>query len=117
MDVSVIMQLEFQQSSFETVEMPQIQFIDRLPDIPIVTQRWVLTVQTVQKPEIPRVQRVAADVSVNIQRQAPAVHLQKLFRKPTIFHRCSFLRRCGRPCAHARPEGASDSVIDKVMTI
>ena len=48
-DVSMIMQLEFQQSKYETAKVPQIQFVDRLPDVPVVTQRWVLTVQTVQK--------------------------------------------------------------------
>ena len=50
MDVPVIMQLEFQQSFFETVEVPQTRFLDRLPDIPVAaTQRQVLTVQAVQK--------------------------------------------------------------------
>ena len=64
MDVPVIVQLEFQQSSFETVEVPQLQFLDRLPDIPVATQRQVLTVQTVQKTGDSTVQRVAADVPV-----------------------------------------------------
>ena len=31
---TVIMQLEFQQSKFEQVKLPQIQFLDRVPDIP-----------------------------------------------------------------------------------
>ena len=47
-DVAVITQHKFQQF-FETVEVPQLQFLDRLLDIPVVLQRQVLTVQTVQK--------------------------------------------------------------------
>ena len=64
-DLPVIVQLEFQQSFFETVEVPQIQFSDRVRDIPVVTQRWVLTVQIVHKTgKIQQVQCVAADVPV-----------------------------------------------------
>ena len=57
MDVPAIMQLELQ-SFFETVEMPQIQFLDRLPDIPVVTQTQVVMVQTVQK-TVPHLQFVS----------------------------------------------------------
>ena len=61
----MIMQLVFLQSFSETEELPQIQFPDRLLDIPIATQRWVFAVQTVQKSgEIPQVQLVAVDVPV-----------------------------------------------------
>ena len=46
-DVPVIIQREFQQSmSYENLEEPQIQFIVRVSDMPVVAQRQVLTVQT-----------------------------------------------------------------------
>ena len=49
-DVSVFMQLLFQRSMlFLTVKVPQIQFTDRLCEHSVVPQRWVLTVQAVQK--------------------------------------------------------------------
>ena len=56
-DVPVIMQLEFPQSmSYVNQEAPQIQSIVGVPDIPVATRRWVLTVQTVrQNVEIPQV--------------------------------------------------------------
>ena len=41
-------QLEYQQSKFENLDVPQILFIDRVPDIPVATQRRVCAVQTVQ---------------------------------------------------------------------
>ena len=44
-DVPALMQLVFQQSyEFDILKVPQIQFIDRVLDTPVVTQRWVLTV-------------------------------------------------------------------------
>ena len=39
-DIPVITHAKFQQF-FETVEVPQVQFFDRLPDIPVVPQRQV----------------------------------------------------------------------------
>ena len=72
MDVPVIMQ--FQQSFFETVEVPQTQFLHRLPDSPVATHRHVLTVQSVQKTGDSTVQRVAGRRSCELQRQVPAVH-------------------------------------------
>ena len=42
---------------FENVEVPQIQFIDRVVDFSVVLQRRVPTVQTVQKTsEFPKLQ-------------------------------------------------------------
>ena len=56
-DVPVDTQLEFQQSKYEKVKVPQIQFLDRVPDIPVVPQRRACTVQTMKKiVEIPQVQ-------------------------------------------------------------
>ena len=73
-DLPVIVQLEFQQSFFETVEVPQIQFSDRVLDIPVVTQRWVLTVQIVKMTgKIQQVQCVAADVPVTAATSSSAV--------------------------------------------
>ena len=42
------LQLEFQQSQHEWEKVPQVQFFDRVLDIPVATQRCVPTVQTVQ---------------------------------------------------------------------
>ena len=44
-DAPVIMQLEFQQSKFEKVKLPQVQFLDRALDIPVFPQRGVQLVQ------------------------------------------------------------------------
>ena len=57
-DVPEIMQLEFPHSmSYVNQEAPQIQFIVGVPDIPVATQRWVFTMQTVQQNvEFPQVQ-------------------------------------------------------------
>ena len=77
MDVPIIMQLESQQSFFET----QIQFLDRMSDIPVVTQRQALTVQTVQKTRDSTVQRVAADVLVNCSSSSSPF---QLCRKPSL---------------------------------
>ena len=57
-DVPVIISDKFQQSIvYEDVEVPQIQFIDRVVDLSVVLQRRVPTVQTVQKTgEIPQLQ-------------------------------------------------------------
>ena len=48
--VPVIMQLEYQQSKYENLEVPQLQFIVGLLDIPVVTQRQVPTVPTFTVP-------------------------------------------------------------------
>ena len=49
-DVPVITQLELQQfMAYENVEVPQIQFIVTVLDIPVATQRRLPTVQTVLK--------------------------------------------------------------------
>ena len=57
-DVPVIISDKFQQSIvYEDVEVPQIQFIDRVVDFSVVLQRRVPAVQTVQKTgEIPQLQ-------------------------------------------------------------
>ena len=64
MDVSVSTQLEFQQS-FETVELPQIQFLDRLPDCANCAENRRFHRCSVLRPTFP----------MNMQRQTPAVHL------------------------------------------
>ena len=51
-DVPVIMQLQFLHS-YENVEVPQFPFLDRVLQLPVVLQRRVRAVQTVQKLEIP----------------------------------------------------------------
>ena len=70
-DVTVIISDKIQQSIvFEDVEVLQIQFIDTVLDIPVVTQRRLPTVQTVQKTgEIPQVQLVLGQGSCRQQEQ------------------------------------------------
>ena len=48
MDVSVTMQRKFQQSKPIVMDVPQILFIVRVLDIPVMPLRQVRTVQTVQ---------------------------------------------------------------------
>ena len=74
-DVPVIMQLKFQQSvPLEKVKVPQVQFLDRLLEHPVVPQRWVRTVETVQKNwRFHSSGRLVADVFVNMQRRVPVI--------------------------------------------
>ena len=70
-DVPVITQLEFQQfMSYENLEVPQIQLVVGVQDIPVVSQRQVPTVQTftlqVQFLEV-------VDMPVVLQQQVRAV--------------------------------------------
>ena len=76
----IICRLKEDQSEFlevevqETVEVPQIQFIDKTLDVPVVMQRQVPTVQKVQKTvEVPQTQFIdkVVDVPVHMQRRAP----------------------------------------------
>ena len=53
MDVPVITQLMFLHS-YENVEVPQFPFLDRVLQRPVVLQRRVCAVQTVQKSEMPQ---------------------------------------------------------------
>ena len=65
-DVPVITQLEFQQFvSYEDLEVPQIQLIVEVVDIPVVLQRQVPTVLQVQFLEV-------VDMPVAVQRQVRA---------------------------------------------
>ena len=48
-DVPVTMQLKLQQSIPRVLEVPQIQFNDRVLQLPVASQTWVPTVQTVLK--------------------------------------------------------------------
>ena len=66
MDVPVITQLEFQQFvSYGNLEVPQIQLIVEVVDIPVVLQRQVPTVLQVQFLEV-------VDMPVAVQRQERA---------------------------------------------
>ena len=49
-DVPVIMQLGYQQSKFENPEVPQFLFIDRVPDIPVATQKDSRRAKLCRKP-------------------------------------------------------------------
>ena len=48
-DVPVTVQLKLQQSIPRVLEVPQIQFNDRVLQLPFASQTWVPTVQTVLK--------------------------------------------------------------------
>ena len=80
LEVLVIMQRQFQQSKlFDFLEEPQIQFIDRVLDLPVVPQRSVSTVRTVLKTvEISQVLTVpfldkTADVPIVVQHRVPTI--------------------------------------------
>ena len=70
----------------ETVEVPQVQFIDKAMDVPVVMQRQVPTVQKVQKTaEVPQVQFIdkVVDAPVIMKRQVPAIQVaQKTVKDP-----------------------------------
>ena len=72
--VPVIMKVQ------KTVEVPQVQYIDKIVDVPVVAQRHVLTSQSVQKTvEVSQVQfpdRVVG-VLVMMQRQVPQEPIQE----------------------------------------
>ena len=56
----------------KTMEVPQVQYINKIVDVPVVAQRHVSTIQIVQRTvEVPHVQFLdrAADVSVVMQRR------------------------------------------------
>ena len=62
----------------ETVEVPQIQFIDKAVDVPVVVQRQVPIVQMVQKTvEVPQAQSTdkVMNAPVIMQRQVPAIQV------------------------------------------
>ena len=85
-DQSEFLEVEVQ----ETVEVPQIQFIDKTLDVPVVVQRQVPIVQKVQKiVEVPQTQFIdkVVDVPVHMQRQVPAVQVaQKTIASPAEHH-------------------------------
>ena len=56
MDVSVTTQLQFQQSFVEYVEVPQLQFIDKVVGISIASQRQGSQCKLCRRPEIRQVQ-------------------------------------------------------------
>ena len=96
-DVPAIMQLEFQQfKPYENQEEPQIQFIVRALDIPVVTQRWVPTVQTVQRHvKIPQVMFLRGC------RRARLCATTGAWFSPYLtveVWQCSTLTRCRFPC-------------------
>ena len=58
----------------KTVEVSQVQYVDKIVDVPVLAQRQVPVIQTVQKTvEVQRVQLLdrVVDVSVVLQRQVP----------------------------------------------
>ena len=76
----VTMQLKLQQSLPRVLEVPQIQFNDRVLQLPAASQTWVPTVHTVLKTvEIPQVQFLGmVDAPAVVQRQVPMVQTARL---------------------------------------
>ena len=63
----------------KTVEIPQVQFLDKVVDIPVVVQRQVPMVQKVQKTlEVPQLQIIdkVVDIPVVAQREIPMKQFQ-----------------------------------------
>ena len=82
MDMPVVVQRQVQ----KTVEVPQIQFIDKAVDVPVIVQRQVPIVRKVQKTvEVPQAQSTdeVMDAPVILQRHVPAVQVaQKTVKDP-----------------------------------
>ena len=73
-DMPVVVQRQVQ----ETVEVPQLQFIDKAVDVPVVVQRQVPIVQKVQKTvEVPQAQSTnkMMNAPVIMDRQVPAIQV------------------------------------------
>merc|ERR1711916_268845 len=70
------------------VEIPQIQYIDKVVDVPVVMQRQLPTIQKVQKTvEVPQIQYIdkIVDVPVVMQRQVPTIQtVQKTVEVPQV---------------------------------
>merc|ERR1719221_1558879 len=70
----------------KTVEVPQVQYIDRVVDVPVMKQRHVPSVQRVQKPvmrqrHVPSIQKVQKPVAV------PVIEtIEKIIDVPVIKH-------------------------------
>ena len=63
----------------KTVEIPQVQFLNKVVDIPVVVQRQVPMVQKVQKTlEVPQLQFIdkVVDIPVVAQREIPMKRFQ-----------------------------------------
>ena len=70
-DVPVITQLDFQQfKSYDNLEVPQIQLIVEVVDMPVVSQRQV---PTVPAPTLQVQFSEVVDMPAVVQRQVPAV--------------------------------------------
>merc|ERR1712083_283732 len=67
-----------------TVEVPQIQYIDRVVDVPVVKQRQVPSIQKVQRTvEVPQVQYIDRVVDVPVMKQRHVPSIQKV-QKPVM---------------------------------
>ena len=82
MDVSVIMQLEFQQSaSYENLEVPRSELIVRVLDIPVASQRQVQSFTLVEFLEV-------VGMPVVVERQVPQLLcVDKVVDTPVVTQR------------------------------
>ena len=90
MDVPVVLQRQGPaiQAVQQTVEVPQVQYIDNAVDVPVVVQRQVPSIETVQKTvEVPQTQHIdkVADVPVARPRQTLKIpKVQRTVETPRI---------------------------------
>ena len=73
------------------IKIPQVQFLTKVDDIPVVVQRQVSTAQTVQKAmEVPPLQFTdkGNDIPVEAQRQ---ISMVRTIQKTTDIHSCSVM--------------------------
>ena len=75
------MQLKSKQF-FEKVKVPQFQFLDRVPDIPVVPQKGDSTVQFLNKVLVPMVQTMQCSCVYRQGRRHPS--FRKQWRVPQI---------------------------------
>merc|ERR1711920_602016 len=80
-DVPVVKQMQVPsvQKVQRTVEVPQVQYIDRVVDVPVVKQRQVPSIQKVQKPvTVPVIETVEKIVDVPVIKQVEIPQIQTI---------------------------------------
>merc|ERR1711916_74501 len=87
----------------KTVEVPQLQFIDKVVDIPVEAQRQIPMVQTVQKTiEIPQLQYIDKVVDVPVVQVVQVPQVQ-VVEKTVEIPQSSQLRQCRSPRRQSPP--------------
>ena len=104
--------------SATTADAPQLQFTDRIVDVPgVLQQRQVPTVQTVQKSvEVPQVQFLhkVEDMPVVVQRQVPLVQTVRRAAALTAELAAQSEKKVAVVCDH--PPGLRDEPAEHITT-